>query len=72
MTMKDIDIILNDKAREFGDESYWYACNHAPNLSEQCRYVHRSILHLIDLVHDECKTPDDVDELLDEIGRAHV
>jgi hypothetical protein len=65
MTMKDIKTMLGDKARELGVEADWYASNHAPSMSEQCLYIQRSLLHVIDLVHDECKTPDEVDELLD-------
>lgn len=65
MTIKDLDKMLTDKARELAAEADWYASNHTPSLSELCRYAQRTVHEVIDLVRDECKTLDDVDELLD-------
>ena len=65
MTIKDLDTMLTDKARELADEADWYASNHTPSLSELCRYAQRTVHEVIVRMRDECKTLDDVDELLD-------
>ncbi len=53
------------KVRELSVAEDWYASNHTPSLSELCRYAQRTVHEVIDLVRDECKRLDDVDELLD-------
>lgn len=65
MTLKDLDKMLTDKARELAAEADWYASNHTSSLSELCRYAQRTVHNVIDLLRDECKTFDEVDELLD-------
>ena len=67
MTIKDLDKMLTDKARELADEADWYASNHTPSLSELCRYAQRTVHEVIVRMRDECKTLDDVDELLDAL-----
>lgn len=67
MTLKDLDTMLTDKARVLSVKADWYASNHTPSLSELCRSAQRTVHEVIDLVRDECKTLDDVDELLDTL-----
>lgn len=65
LEMSKLDNMFTDMARELADEAEWYDSEHCPSLAELCRYSQRSVHHFIDLFRSECKTLDDVDELLD-------
>lgn len=57
--------LFTEIAEELATDGEWYDARNASGLAEQCRYCERGVLDIIELVQSECKTPDDVDELLD-------
>ena len=57
--------LFKDTVKELAKDAEWYEACNASVLAEQCLYCERGVHDIIDLVRNECDTPDDVDELLD-------
>ena len=59
--------LMSNTARELGVSSDWYDTQHAQGLSELCRYAQKTVCDFIEVVGEECNTPDEIDVMLDEL-----
>ncbi|WP_251182182.1 hypothetical protein [Anaerocaecibacter muris] len=59
--------LMSNTARELGVSADWYDTQHAQGLSELCRYAQKTVCDFIEVVGEECNTPDEIDVMLDEL-----
>ncbi len=65
MELKDLLNFISDTANENGKHADWYIANLSQGLADIERYVQRSVLDFVEFAHNDCKTIDEVEELLD-------